>query len=125
MAMQARRSSNPLVWAPIVNLVLGAWLFVSAFAWPHTVHARANTWILGLLIAVFAIYAIAQPTARWLNTVAAVWLFFSSLAIGHMEAATVWNNVIVAILVFALSFVGRYGERHSAGDGSALGHTVG
>jgi hypothetical protein len=109
--MQARRSSNPLLWAPIVNLVLGAWLFVSAFVWPHAGHARANTWILGLLIAVFALYAIAQPTARWLNTLAAIWLFFSSLAIGHMEAATVWNNVIVAVIVFALSFVGRYGDR--------------
>lgn len=58
------------------------------------------------------------------DTLAAIWLFFSSLAIEHMSVGSVWNNVIVAVIVFALSFVGRYGEgpdrapRHRADIGA-------
>jgi uncharacterized membrane protein len=111
MALEARRSQNPFIWARVVNLVIGVWLFISAFVWPHTVQSRANTWILGLIIVVFALISMAQPTARWLNTLAAIWLFFSTLAIFHTEQGTVWNNVIVAIVVFAVSFIGGYGEQ--------------
>lgn len=111
MALEARRSQNPFIWARVVNLVIGVWLFISAFVWPHTVQSRTNTWVLGLLVVVFALVSMAQPTARWLNTLAAIWLFFSTLAIFHTEAATVWNNVIVAIVVFAVSFIGGYGEQ--------------
>jgi hypothetical protein len=109
--MEVTRTRNPFLWARIINLLLGVWLFISAFVWPHTVHSRANTWILGVLIAIFSLLATTQPNARWLNTLAAIWLFFSSLAIFHTTQATVWNNVIVAIIVFVLSFVG--GEARS------------
>ncbi|HEY2744451.1 MAG TPA: SPW repeat protein [Polyangia bacterium] len=111
MAMEARRSQNPFLWARIVNLILGVWLFISAFVWPHTMPSQTNTWILGLLIVLFALFSTAQPGARWLNTLAAIWLFFSSLAIFHTSPATVWNNVIVAIVVFVVSFIGGYERR--------------
>ena len=35
--------------ARIVNLVLGIWLFISAFVWPHSTAQMTNTWILGVL----------------------------------------------------------------------------
>jgi len=108
MALQARRTTDPFLAARVLNLLLGVWLFISAFVWPHTVAARTNTWILGVLIVVFALIAMAQPMARWLNTLAAIWLFFSTLAISHMSQATVINNIIVAIVVFILSFIGSY-----------------
>jgi len=108
MAIEVGRTRNPFIWARIVNLLIGVWLFISAFVWPHNVHSRANTWILGVMIVLFSIFATAQPTARWLNTLAAIWLFFSTLAISHMSQATVINNIIVAIVVFILSFIGSY-----------------
>ncbi|HEX3866835.1 MAG TPA: hypothetical protein VHV78_08790 [Gemmatimonadaceae bacterium] len=110
MAMGVRRSNNPFLWARIVNVILGAWLFISTFAWPHTAQSRINTWSLGLLIVLFAIFSIAQPTVRRLNTMAAVWLFFSSLAISQLAQATAWNNMIVAIAVFVVSFIGGHGD---------------
>lgn len=108
MALEARRTRDPFMAARVLNLLIGVWLFISAFVWPHTVAARTNTWILGVLIVVFALIAMAQPMARWLNTLAAIWLFFSTLAISHMSQATVINNIIVAIVVFILSFIGSY-----------------
>ena len=110
MAM-VQRTNQPFMWARVLNLLIGVWLFISAFVWPHTVPAQTNTWILGVLIVVFALWAMAQPTARWLNTLAAIWLFFSTLAITHHSPATVWNNVIVAIVVFVISFIGGYSDR--------------
>jgi hypothetical protein len=111
MAIVTTRSRDPYLWARIVNFFIGVWLFISAFVWPHTASSMTNTWILGVLIAVFALIGMAQPSARWLNTLASIWLFFSTLSIFHSNQATVWNNVIVAIVVFVLSFVGGYAER--------------
>ncbi len=90
-----------------LNLALGIWLFISAFIWQHTLAAQTNTWILGVIIALAALLAIVwMPTFRWVNTAAAVWLFFSTLAIVHMHSGTVWNNLIVAVVVFVISLVG-------------------
>jgi hypothetical protein len=110
--MVQERVKNPYLWARIVNFLLGVWLFISAFVWQHTAAERTNTWILGIWIAVFALVAMAQPVARWLNTLAAIWLFFATLAIFHTQSGTLWNNLIVAVVVFILSFVGgTMGER--------------
>jgi hypothetical protein len=86
-----------------INLVLGIWLFISAFLWPHAPALKANTWILGIIISAVSIVAMRSPAARSLNAVAAAWLFFSSLAMTHLSVGTVWNNVLVAIAVFVVS----------------------
>jgi phosphoglycerol transferase MdoB-like AlkP superfamily enzyme len=106
MAIETVRARDPFIWARILNFLLGVWLFISAFVWMHTAGERLNTWILGIWIAVFSLVAMSQPSARWLNTLAAIWLFFATLAIFHTQSGTLWNNLIVAVVVFILSFVG-------------------
>lgn len=91
--------------ARITNVVLGLWLFVSAFVWPHTAAQMTNTWILGVLCAIFALVAMAVPSVRFLNTALAVWLFISAWALPSASAATTWNNVLVAIAIFLASLV--------------------
>ena len=92
-------------WPRWVNLLIGLWLIVSAFAWPHTAGAQANTWILGALIAIASAWAVFMPGARFLNTIFAIWLFFATLVIYHASSATVWNNLIAAVVVFVLSLI--------------------
>lgn len=92
-------------WPRWVNFLIGIWLIISAFVWPHTAGAQTNTWILGVLIAIAAIWAMFTPTVRFLNTILALWLFFSTLVIRHTEAATLWNNLICAVVVFVLSLI--------------------
>ena len=92
-------------WPRWVNFLIGIWLIISAFAWPHSAGARANTWILGALIALASIWAVFTPGARFLNTIFAIWLFFATLVIYHASSATVWNNVIAAVVVFVLSLI--------------------
>lgn len=91
---------NNLRW---LNVVLGAWLFISAFAWPHSQEQMTNTWIIGALTVVFALAAIRYPQARFANSLLAIWLFISAFALPRVSTATVWNNVIVAIAIFIVS----------------------
>ena len=87
-----------------IDVALGAWLFVSAFLWPHTPGSMANTWIVGLLIVIAGLLALSTPWIRWFEAAIALWLLFSTIAISP-HAATRWNNLIVASLVFLVSLV--------------------
>ncbi|MBI3185321.1 MAG: hypothetical protein HYZ28_24545 [Myxococcales bacterium] len=96
--------------ARAVNIVLGTWLFISAFAWRHSPAQMNNTWILGVLVVLFAVIALWTSTARFVNTALAVWLFISAFALPADTIATVWNNALVALAVFISSLVPAHGE---------------
>ncbi len=88
-----------------INVLLGIWLFISAFVWGHDPAQRTNTWILGVLCVVFALIAMSTAPVRYLNTALAIWLFISVWALPHHVLGTMWNNALVAIAVFILSLV--------------------
>lgn len=109
--------------ARYASLGLGVWLMVSAFIWPHYEASRANTWIVGLLICASSLAARRRSRWRWANTALAAWLCLSTLLlIRPLWISMVWNNLLVAGLVFALSLVADTGTtvaRSAAhGDGS-------
>jgi len=93
------------VGARIANIILGVWLFISAFIWPHSQAQLTNTWIVGLAIIAIALIALAAPPVKYLNTALAVWLFISVWVLRGGVPGTQWNNAIVAILVFLFSLV--------------------
>ena len=97
--------TDAAAWPRWVTLALGVWLFISAFVWPHAASAMTNTWILGLLIVLGAAWSMYEPRVRYLDTLFAIWLLFSTLVIQHHESATLWNNLIVAVIVFVLSLI--------------------
>ena len=89
-----------------LNAVLGAWLFISAFAWAHTRWQFIGTAVPGLLIVVFALAACVAPRVRYLNTTLAAYLFVSAWfysATTLPEMATQWHNAIVGLWVFLIS----------------------
>jgi hypothetical protein len=88
-----------------ITIVAGIWLFISAFLWPHTAAQRTNTWILGILAVLIAAAATQARALRYLNTALSVWLFVSAFALTTMARGTIWNNAIVAIVIFFLSLV--------------------
>ena len=89
--------------ARLMNLVLGIWLFISAFVWQHDRPQMTNTWILGVLVVIFALVAMRAQAARYLNSLLAVWLFISAFALPHLHRGTVWNNALVALVMFFVS----------------------
>lgn len=101
----APTTAGTAAWPRWANIVLGAWLFISAFLWPHTAASTTNTWIVGLAIFVAAVIALYVPWFRFVNTVLAIYLFISTLSFAHGTPGTTWNNLIVAILVFVASLI--------------------
>jgi len=97
-----------------LNVILGAWLFISAFLWDHTASQRTNTWIVGILVVAFSLLAMRAPAARFVNTILSVWLFISAFALPTVHMGTVWNNALCAIAVFVVSL--------TAGDIGDLGY---
>ena len=95
----------PYVWARWVNIAMGAWLFVSPFVWPHSATSDANSWVVGLSIMIVGIAALYVPQTRWVNTALSVWLFFSTLVFAQGAPGTMWNNLIVALIVFLASLL--------------------
>lgn len=94
----------------VLNVILGVWLFISAFIWPHTQAQMTNTWILGVLCVLFAVVAMFYEPVRFLNTALAIWLFISAWALPTVSAGTVWNNVLCAIAIFIISLIPGGGE---------------
>ncbi|HXU01663.1 MAG TPA: SPW repeat protein [Polyangia bacterium] len=92
------------------NILLGLWLFISAFAWPHSHASFTNTWIMGIIVAFVALLALSIRQVRFVNTVSGIWLVVSAFLLPRLRGAdgvgTVLNNLIVGILVFGLSLAG-------------------
>src|SRR5262245_26482449 len=88
-----------------LNIILGIWLFISAFLWPHSGPQFTNTWLMGLLCIVFSFASMMAPAARYLNVALAIWLFISAFALPRVSTVTVWNNSLVGIAILVLSLV--------------------
>jgi hypothetical protein len=92
--------------ARYLNVALGAWLYYSAALWSPTFAEFNNARIVGLLVAACAAVALLLPLARCVNTVLAMWLFFSAFALPALAAAPMYNSMAVAVAVFVLSLLG-------------------
>ncbi len=89
----------------LVNVALGAWLFASAFLWPHIGANAFSTWLTGLFVAASALMAIWAPAMRWLTTICAIWLFLTAVFFAHVSGFTAIHDAVVAIAVFVVSLV--------------------
>ena len=86
-----------------LNIIVGIWLFISAFVWRHGAAQFTNTWIMGIVVVGIALLAFGWTAARWINTLAGAWLVISAFALPTFNSATRWNNFIVGIVVLLLS----------------------
>lgn len=91
-------------WSPRwVNIGLGAWLVISSFLWKHSAAQFHNGWLVGAAAAVFAAIALRSDLIRYVNTVVATWLFISAWVLPVVSQATFWNNLLVAVAMFAIA----------------------
>jgi hypothetical protein len=91
-------------WPRYASLALSAWLFVSAFAWPHSRDACGAAWIMGACMGMSAFAAIWASPARYFNVVlGAISLAWQAAAAEHQPLAFA-NGVIVSglVILFAL-----------------------
>jgi hypothetical protein len=89
-----------------LNIIVGIWLFISAFAWRHSAAQFTNTWIMGIIVVAIAAISLTWPAIRYLNTLAGAWLIISAFALPAITPGTRWHNFIVGIVVVILSLAG-------------------
>jgi len=92
--------------ARIFNVLLGTWLFLSAFAWPHTTAQGMVTLAAGALTVLTALVSIYYPRVRYLTAMLAILFFVASLATAGMSQ-TFWHNAVCAIAVFIAAMFDR------------------
>jgi hypothetical protein len=85
--------------ARVVNLVVGFWLFVSAFLWQHSRAERLNAWIIGVVAVSAALAGLSgRRWGRFVNVAAGGWLIVSSL-VPTISRLTFWNHMLVGLLL--------------------------
>jgi hypothetical protein len=95
-----RPAGNPIY---LLGVLLGIWLFASAFLLPEDGQTGFNTWLTGLFIAMTSACALWAPAMRWGSTFLAAWLAASEVFIFQDRPAVVVNDLLVAMAVFAVS----------------------
>lgn len=100
-------------WPSYANLLLSAWLFVSAFAWPHSRDACGAAWIMGACMGMNAFAGIWASPARYFNVVLGGISLAWQLAAAEHQPAAFANGVVVSALVIVLSLIP---SRHYAGS---------
>ncbi|HMF44081.1 MAG TPA: hypothetical protein VKQ32_25580 [Polyangia bacterium] len=93
--------------ARIFNVLIGAWLFLSAFAWPHTHGQKLAAMIVGALTVVLSLAASYIGGLRYLIAVMAVMLFVMAVTGTSHWNVTLWHNAIVALAIFVAALLDR------------------
>ena len=123
-------------WRDWVMLALAVWLFASpwllGFARVAPVAGAAmgagftaaawNAWVVGIVVAALAVWAIAMfaEWQNWLTGILGLWLVIAPwvLGFGTMKAA-VWDHVIVGVLVVVLAAWEVWAVRHEGSRATA------
>jgi hypothetical protein len=109
--------------ARAANMVLGAWLVLSAFLWAHSSAQFTNAWICGVLVVGLALLASGPlPSARYGNAVVGGWLILSAFVLPRVNVGTLWNHVLVGIGVLVLGLVGPGSEMHRTRAAAGTAH---
>jgi SPW repeat len=96
--------------ADVINLVLGAWLFLTPWIFgfvPNTA-ASWNAWLSGVAIGVIAVAALLAfaEWEEWINLLLGVWVAVSAWAVGFAVHATpTWVHVVTGIFVAVVAGV--------------------
>lgn len=90
--------------ASTLVLLAGIWVLISPIWFVMTGGQSANAIIIGAIVAIMALVQLGIKNAipSWINGLAAVWLFITAF-IFSASTASIWELVISAIVVFALS----------------------
>lgn len=87
----------------IVNLLLGMWLFLSAFLWNHTDAQYLNAFTCGLVLGILGAAAgERRPLLRLFTGQIGIWLMASTFLLPTGPGTRV-NHLLVGLLVLAMS----------------------
>ena len=105
--------------ARFANIVLGAWLFLTATLWVHTPWQRINAWSVGVLAVTGGLIALTGSRwGRYLNCLLGAWLILSTVLATRWSPVTFWNQIVVGfgLVLFALATDLAATRRHRTED---------
>jgi hypothetical protein len=106
----------------ISELVLAAWLLVSAFALEQTPLSATVVVLAALCVGAVAWASVQRPSLRFVNTAVTLLLALCSAVLPGLSAAARIDTAVVALLLLALSaFVPRHGAAHTVGPPGSAG----
>jgi SPW repeat-containing protein len=103
-AVMAEQKWKKEAVADVINLVLGAWLFLTPWIFGFVSEAAAsrNAWLSGIAIAAVAVGALAAfaEWEEWISLALGVWVAVSGWVVGFAGYTTVtWVHVLTGIAV--------------------------
>ena len=88
-----------------LELVLGVWLFLSAFVWPHTPERTMNCFVVGSAVVAASIFAgVFGSKARYVTLALGGWLLISLAVFSPQNVLTTINELFVALALIASAF---------------------
>lgn len=106
-AHRATESLYDRIWpARIAQIVLGVWLLVTTWLWPHHYLQGMVALVGGGLAVVFSLVAVKVPPVRALLGLLPVWVLIGTL-FQPANPATLANNILWSLAIFVLSFLPR------------------
>jgi hypothetical protein len=104
----ANLETTRLRWQDVVNLLLGAWLFVSPWVLGFNTAGivATNAWVFGIIIAGLALSAILayQQWEEWLEAAIGIWIFVSPWMLKVAgNPRILWSSLIVGALLVILA----------------------
>lgn len=90
----------------IANIVVGAWVLLSALAPSRSWSSSLDAAVVGVLSIVVAFGALLRfPALRFLNAALAVWLFVSAWIVHGGQPSTVAQDLLAATLMFGFAVI--------------------
>jgi hypothetical protein len=108
--------------ARTINLILGLWLFSSAFMLPRTPASMRNVLAVGALVAVLSVASMLRRVwLRYVNTALSAWLLVAAFLLPQRSPLARWNDAMIAVAMVVLSLVPgsiypRMARRHASPD---------
>ena len=111
-----------MMWAIIINILLGLWLMFSPGLLQFEKLAANNNYIVGPLVLTFAIIALWElnRSVRFLNMMLGAWLVVSPFILGIQSSTTTWVTILSGALLIVFSFVKRRVKKSYGGGWHSL-----
>jgi hypothetical protein len=93
--------------ARIFNILMGLWLFASAFVWPHSRAQLATTAICGVLTTLCAVLTSYDSRSRYLTAAVGALVVVLAFALHPLGSATFWHNGIIGISIAVAGLADR------------------
>jgi len=93
-----------------VNVVVGSWLFISAWLLPASTWQRINQGLLGMAIFFVAFLAMAYLRCRLVNTLLGIWAIVSPFVLALAASLAAVNQVAFGFVVLVASLWPSHGD---------------